>query len=175
MKTIVRYGFILGVICFISAGLLAGVNALTGPKILAQNIEQEQRTLSEVLPQAERFEAIKSEKNETAFYKAFDKDNNLVGAAFKAQGKGYSSLIETMVGTTLDGKIVAIKVINQNETPGLGSAVAQADFTGQFKNQDSRELSGVEAITGATISSEALINSIKQKSGQVLKVLKDGK
>lgn len=175
MKTLFRYGFILGFICLVSSGFLAIVNAVTAPKILAQRISQEQKILSEVLPLSSQFEAVKSDKGDVIFYKSFDKDNNLIGAAFKAEGKGYSSLIETMVGITLDGKITAIKVINQNETPGLGSRVTETDFTDQFKNQDPETLTGVEAITGATISSSALINSVKQKSAQVLKVLKDGK
>ncbi len=175
MKILIRYGFILGIICLLSAGLLAVVNAIAGPKILAQGLEQEQKTLSLVLPFAERFEAVKSKENEVIFYKGFDKDNNLIGVAFKAEAKGYSSVIETMAGITLDGKIIAIKVINQNETPGLGSKITQADFIDQFKGQNSRELGGVEAITGATVSSGALIHSVKQKAAQVLKVLEDGK
>jgi len=175
MKNIVRYGCILGIICLLSSGLLAVVNALTAPKILAQGLEQEQKTLSEVLPNAKKFEAVSSENGEIVYYKGFDESNNLIGVAFKAQGKGYSSVIQTMAGITLDGKIVAIKVINQNETPGLGTKITQMEFTDQFKNQDSQELSGVEAITGATISSSALIHSVKQKAVQVLKVLKDGK
>lgn len=163
MKTIARYGFILGVICVLTAGLLAFINALTQPKIIAQALERERRTLLEVLPQAERFDPVKSSNGEILYYKAYDKDNNLAGFAFKALGKGYSSVIETILGLGRDGKISAIKVLSQNETPGLGNRISGAAFTAQFKSKNSLDIVQVQAIAGATISSKAVIESVKAK------------
>jgi electron transport complex protein RnfG len=94
-----------------------------------------------------------------------------MGAAFKASGKGYSSIIETMVGMLKDGTITAIKVISQNETPGLGARVAEPEFTGQFENI--KDLSGVSAITGATISSRAVINSVEKKDKEIMAKIKN--
>ena len=37
---------------------------------------------------------------------------------------------------TKDGTITAIKVLNQNETPGLGARVTETDFTRQFTNKN---------------------------------------
>lgn len=163
MKTIARYGFILGVICVLTAGLLAFINALTQPRIIAQALERERRTLLEVLPQAGRFSPVKSSDGAILYYKAYDLDNNIVGFALKASGKGYSSIIETMVGITRDGKISAIKILSQSETPGLGNRISGAAFTSQFKNKNSLDIVQVQAIAGATISSKAIIESIKAK------------
>lgn len=163
MKTIARYGFILGVICVLTAGLLAFINALTQPKIIAQSLARENQTLLEVLPQAERFDPVKSSNGEILYYKAYDLNNNLLGFALKASGKGYSSVIEAMVGITRDGKISAIKVLSQNETPGLGSRISEVPFISQFKNKDVESITQVQAIAGATISSKALIESVKSK------------
>lgn len=173
MKEIVRYGTTLGLICLLAGGLLSVVNSLAQPRILAQAKEEEQRTLSEVLPQADRFEAVKAaDKKEVIYYKAYDKDNKLIGAAFKAEGKGYSSTVETMAGMSLDGKISVIKILTQNETPGLGSRVTEGSFTGQFSGKNISDLSKVEAITGATISSKAVIDSVKEKAEEIKYLLK---
>ena len=119
----VRYGSILGLICIVAAGFLAGVNALTNSRIIAQAQAEEGAGLKEVVPQGTHFEAVKSGEK-TLYYKAHDKEGKLIGVAFKALAKGYSSDIETLVGMLPDGTILAIKILNQNETPGLGSRVA---------------------------------------------------
>jgi electron transport complex protein RnfG len=166
----VRYGFILALICIVAAGLLAGVNSLTRPRIIAQELAEEEASLKEVMPLAERFEAVKVD-NEILYYKAFDKDSKLIGVAFKAAQKGYSSTIETMVGLLKDGTITAIKILNQNETPGVGVLVAEKDFTSQFANKI--DLNDVQAITGATISSKAVIDSVKKKAEEIKKLIKN--
>ncbi|MFH1440838.1 MAG: FMN-binding protein, partial [Candidatus Omnitrophota bacterium] len=153
MKETIRYGFILGLICLLSAGLLAVVNSFTAPKILAQDKEKEEKTLTEVLPEAVKFEPVTSSAGENIYYKAYDKDNKLIGYAFKAAGKGYSSVVETMVGMSLDGNITSVQILSQNETPGLGNRVAEPSFTDQFSGKSISALSEVQAITGATISS----------------------
>ncbi|MCX5693893.1 MAG: FMN-binding protein [Candidatus Omnitrophica bacterium] len=176
MKEMARYGFILGVICVVAAGLLATVNALTGPKILAAAQSEEQAALKEVMPTAVKFTAIKLEAdNTTLYYKVFDRQDKLIGFVFKASGKGYSSVIETLAGIFLDDKISVIKVISLNETPGLGMRVTEDKFTSQFNQQNSLDLSGVEAITGATISSRAVMDSVMKKAQEIKELIKNDK
>ncbi len=174
MKEMIRYGFILALICVVSAGLLATVNALTRSKIIAQLQAEEQAAFKEVMPNAVKFSEVKpSADKEVLYYKAFDNQGKLIGFVFKSSSKGYSSVIETLTGIFLDEKISAIKVISQNETPGLGAQVAGDKFRGQFKNKNSLDLSGVQAIAGATISSRAVINSIMKKARQIRELIKN--
>ncbi|PIP19035.1 MAG: hypothetical protein COX41_05105 [Candidatus Omnitrophica bacterium CG23_combo_of_CG06-09_8_20_14_all_41_10] len=172
MREMFRFGFILGIICIVAGGLLAGVNSLTKPRIFAQAQAEERLGLKEVLPDADRFEAVE-EKEEIIYYKGHNKDGKFIGAAFKAVGKGYSSTIETLVGMLKDGTIVAIKVLSQNETPGLGARVAEPEFTAQFNNI--RDLSKVQAITGATISSRAVIELVKKRAEEIRGLIKNEK
>jgi electron transport complex protein RnfG len=174
MKEMVRYGFILAVICIIASGLLAAVNSLTQPRIIAQAQAEENSTLLELLPGASSFTPVKS-AGEVLYYKGYDKNKKFLGAVFKASAKGYSSVIETMAGMTRDGKITAIKIVNQNETPGLGSRVAEPDFISRFSAKDVRELSRVQAITGATISSTAVINSVANKARDIEELIRNEK
>ena len=175
MKTIVRYGFILGLVCILAAGFLAAVNSLAQPKIFAQAKLQEEKSLFEVLPEAARFEAVKSAAGEIIYYQAYNKDNTPAGVAFRAIGRGYSSDIETMAGMDTFGEITVIKVLSHNETPGLGSRITDSSFSSQFSGRNISGLNSVQAITGATISSHAVINSVKNKAEKVQSLLKNGK
>ncbi|MDD5281244.1 MAG: FMN-binding protein [Candidatus Omnitrophica bacterium] len=174
MREITRYGFTLALICVIAAGLLAGVNSLTRSKIAAQALAEEQMALKEVMPKAEKFAEVKSAQ-QVLYYKALDGQDKLIGFVFKASGKGYSSVIETLVGIFLDDRISAVKVISLNETPGLGMRVTENSFTGQFSNRDALDLSGVQAISGATISSRAVMDSIVKKTQEIRELTKNEK
>ncbi len=174
MKEMARYGFILTLICVVAAGLLAGVNSLTRSKIIAQALAEEQAALKEVMPGAVKFTEVKSGQ-EILYYRALDSQNSLIGFVFKASGKGYSSVIETLAGIFLDGKISAIKVISLNETPGLGMRVTEDSFTSQFNSQDALNLSGVQAIAGATISSRAVMDSVVKKAQELQELIKNEK
>ncbi|MDI6758835.1 MAG: FMN-binding protein [Candidatus Omnitrophota bacterium] len=172
MKEMVRYGFILSLICIAASASLAAVNSLTRLKIIEQARSEEEAGLIEVIPDAQKFEPIKLGEG-TIYYKVFDKDNKFIGAAFKASQKGYSSTIETIVGMKKDGVITGIKVLSQNETPGLGARIIEANFSSQFLGKNTEGLSDVQTITGATISSSAVIESVKKKAEEIKKLLAD--
>jgi electron transport complex protein RnfG len=174
IQDMLRFGLILALICLLAGGLLAGVNHLTKTKILAQNAIEQENSLKEVFPEAAFFEAVNSPAT-LLYYKALDTNKKLLGFAFIAQGKGYSSTIETLVGMRKDGAINAVRVTNLNETPGLGNRVAEKSFTGQFSNKEAGGLMGVEAITGATISSKAVMDSVKAKALEIIELTKNEK
>lgn len=172
MKDVIRYGFILSLICMTASASLAVVNSVTKPKIISQAQTEEQRSLEEVMPGGESFEPVKI-GTDVIYYKIYDKYNKFIGVAFKAQGKGYSSLIESIVGMTEDGRITAIKILSQNETPGLGTRIAENNFLKQFMGRDTQGLGGIQAIAGATISSRAVIDSLEKKAQELKELIKN--
>lgn len=171
MKEMIRYGFTLTLICTVASASLAVVNSITKPKIIAQAKSEEETSLKGVLPEANKFEPVRAGED-TVYYKAF-KDNKFIAVAFKSSGKGYSSVIQTMVGMTKGGVITAIKVLSQNETPGLGARVSEPSFTHQFANTNLQGLNEIQAITGATISSKAVIDSVKKKAEEIKTLIED--
>ncbi|MCX5701979.1 MAG: FMN-binding protein [Candidatus Omnitrophica bacterium] len=81
-----------------------------------------------------------------------------------------------MVGMQKDGTITAIKVLSQNETPGLGGNVVEQSFASRFSDKNFQDLKEqVQAITGATISSKAVINSVQEKAEKIKALIKDEK
>ena len=189
-----KFGGILGLICLIATALLASMNAVTADRIKAQAEQELQDSLKEVMPEGAAFEPVIAD-NEISYYKVTDTDGKLLGAAFKVSAKGYSSIIDTVVGMKTDGTIVAIKVVSQQETPGLGSRISEIAgtvsmldfmrgvrpkknlkpwFQAQFDQKSITDLDKVAAITGATISSRAVIDSVKQKARQIQTTLNNG-
>lgn len=162
MREMFKYGFILGFICFLSSSVLAIVNSVTEPKIRQQKEKEESSAFNEVMPDSLDFRPhYQNEK--IVYYTAYDNDNKLNGFIIKTKTKGYASDIETAAGLNLKLEIRSIKILSQNETPGLGNRITETSFLGQFQGKSADTFNEVQAITGATISSSALINSVRDK------------
>ncbi len=110
-------------------------------------------------------------KGITKVYKAYDKQNNLLGTALITKETGYGGFITVVVGIGLDNKISAVKIIEHTETPHYGGYITQQWFTDRFFGKTISSflsLSALEAandteivqVTGATISSGAVIEAV---------------
>ena len=83
--------------------------------------------------------------------------------------QGFGGEIVVSVGVDEAGKIASLEVggPNFNETAGLGARAQEADFTNQFIGK-SGALSygdGLDAISGATITSEAVLKAVNAALG----------
>jgi electron transport complex protein RnfG len=167
MKEIVRLSAVLFLICLVSATLLALIYNIAEPRIIEQQkSEQEKAIIEGLLPQVpEVIEKIG--KEDLVFYKAKDAEGNFIAYIFITQARGYSSDIKMVVSLGSVGNIIAVKILQQAETPGIGSRITEGEFLSQFKNKDINKK--FDTITGATISSRAVIDSIRQKTQEVLR------
>ena len=84
------------------------------------------------------------------------------------------------INTELD-KVEGIKILEQIETPGLGTKIGEEFFTDQFKDlsasgdivavkgAEPANPNEIQAITGATISSKAVVRIINEALKQLKK------
>jgi electron transport complex protein RnfG len=172
-KQLIKFGLLLMLICGIAAAALAFTYAKTKPVIEQRKIETEKEAIQSVFPQAAEVKIIIMEKEN--FKVVFDKDQQELGVAMKAAPAGYGGPIEILVGVTKEGKVSAIKIMNQNETPGLGTKTVEPKFYEQFVGKQGQELAlkkdggTIEAITAATISSRAVTRGVQEAVDKVLK------
>ncbi|MBU1062021.1 MAG: FMN-binding protein [Candidatus Omnitrophica bacterium] len=199
-NNILRFSLILFLVNFVAASILVSVYYITKPRIELQQRMMEEESLEQVMPESvgDRLEPVK-EDGEIKCWKVFKGPGSRVrGYVFIAKKYGYSSVVETMVGINNDGTITGIRILNQNETPGLGAKIVEVVsnktllkalkgifsrekesegkllpyFTEQFKGRHIRRLElsngNIQAITGATISSKAVAESIKEKGLEIL-------
>ncbi len=183
-KDIFKFALILGLVVVIAAGALAWVNDITKPKIIAQQKKAVQEALTFVLPDAIDGVVIPFPDEENVNYYTGYKNpdtTNMFGYAFLTFAKGYSSTIRTMVGIDTTGSILRIKVLSQQETPGLGtkceevkSGETEAWWQVQFKDQNAsavlvdKDGGDIVSLTGATITSRAITDAIRLKSTDIL-------
>jgi electron transport complex protein RnfG len=99
------------------------------------------------------------------------KDGEIVGYAVSTYTKdGFSGDINLMAGFKPDGTIINITVLEQKETPGLGTKMTEPKFKDQFNDKNPAGFSlkvkkdggPVDAITAATISSRAFCDAMQR-------------
>lgn len=167
-----------------SASLLVGVDNFTKP-FIRRNDELKLKTavLDALEIQYEQANVIKLfdsqiktlPKDKYTFYQSADNS-----VAFEFHGPGLWGPISGIISLEKDLKTIRkIKITYQEETPGLGSRIADADYLSQFKSKEispqiifmpagkAINKNEVDAITGATGSCRALeklLNSSVQES-----------
>ena len=152
---------VLTVICVIVSAALAAVNSITAPIIAAAAAEAANAARYELLPEADGFEAIEVEvEGVTEMYKA----TNGAGYVISAQGNGFggNGSVKMMVAYDNEGTIISCKVIDCSaETPGIGDKIVKETwFLEQFLGIKGDQASGVDTISGTTISSGAAISAM---------------
>ena len=169
---------ILALVCFCSALILGVANKLTATAIAEQMSGEEKAALQSVLPEADAFEAKKTDLDEYYVATAAGKP---VGYCLITESQGYSSTIRMMIGLSNDGLIRGVKVLSQQETPGLGTRMVEVRqgetspwFLEQFKGKNAAavELKDIDAITGATISSRAVVDGIRNGTNEFMEKLR---
>lgn len=149
---------VLAVICLVTSGALAVVNHFTAPVIETAAQAREDASRRAVLPDAASFEPIESDalpETVASAYEGLDESGTTVGYVFTARGRGFDGDITVMAAIEPGGTILSVATIDvTSETKTLGGQTASESYTSQYAGQDS-SLSGVDAISGATITSEA--------------------
>jgi len=160
------------VVVFASVGLVTWTDSITEDKIEYQKEQQIQSMLEEMFPSMSEFTF------EDDIY-TICSDGARVGYAFLAVGKGYGGDIDILIGLEDETTIKGITIISQSETPGLGSRIAESSFASKFAGlnigdvalkQDGGEIDG---ITGATISSGAVVDAVRTIAMEKVKSLRE--
>lgn len=169
----------LTVIGIISALLLAFVYQWTLPHIKKHQAVAREKAVFAVLPGAEDYKGVK--KDGLTFYEGYDEAGSRVGVALIITGGGFQGTIKLMVGTDPEAeKIYGIRILEHEETPGLGARITGKEYKSNFKNKAfgdykvvKREVKNekeVEAISGATISSRKVTNIVENAITKIKRV-----
>lgn len=151
---------LLTIVVAVCVSLLTYVDSITRDKIQAQEDEAIRTMLAEMFPEMSRYEF------QDDIYTVFS-DGSKLGYAFLAIGKGYGGDINILVGLEDETTVKGIKIVSQEETPGLGTRITEPFFTDQFAGIDiadialSRDGGKIDAITSSTISSSAVVEAVR--------------
>ena len=153
----------LTLIVVVSVVALTLTNGITKDKIAIAKKEAISETLATLFPEMEDFTL----DEESGLYTPLTGGESL-GHAFMATATGYSGTIDILIGLEPDATLRGIKIISQQETPGLGAKITEPFFLDQFQGLSAEQVvlahngGKIDAITGATISSSAVVNAVKE-------------
>ncbi len=166
----------LTLISMVASACLGFVYEFTKEPIALANLNKKLSAIRQVVPDfdndpaKEMFRLPTGEGDSLDIYPA-KKNNEIVGYAINTYTtKGFSGKIDLMAGFKPDGTIINISVLEQKETPGLGTKMTEPGFKDQFKEKNPDEFvmkvkkdgGQVDAITAATISSRAFCDAAQR-------------
>jgi electron transport complex protein RnfG len=175
----------LGVILMIYAAAacvgLAFVYSATAEIIARRQQQDLEAALKELFPEADGFEditgTIPGPPGGVTFIGQYEirQGEAVIGAAIRASGGSYGGPIVILTGIGADGRISGVKIMEHQDTPGLGANAASPSyyvdkaagrtFYGQFAGKsvtDPFEVKGdVAAISAATVTSRAVSSVVK--------------
>lgn len=161
----------LAITCLISGIVIAATYSLTEPAAEAQRVKAKADAMHELVKDAESFKAVEGKEG----WYAASKGGKVIAYVVPAQGKGYGGVIQMLAAVTPDGKAVDYKVLKHAETPGLGDKMTEPQFRKQFAGKTAKEMEvvkvptdkNIQALTGATITSRAVTNGVKEAADAV--------
>lgn len=159
---------VLVIICLVITFALVATFKVTEPIIKATMEKEAELARTQVLPESDGFKLVESSGNNVLeVYKA----TNDTGFVITTVDKGYGGRIKVITGFSSEGFVEKVLLLEQKETPGLGTKVGEKKFTDQFIGLDGVET--VDTISGSTISSKAMIRAVDSAISQ-MKTIKEG-
>ncbi len=187
-----RMVVVLTAVGVLAGGFLTSVGNLTKERIALNKQREIERAIIQVVPGTASNQSLYEEKKLT-IYGGMNEEGTLLGYAIHATGVGFQDEITFMLGTNTGlTRINSLTILDQKETPGLGAKITNMEsFLKYWENKDCtqplslrkpavsspEELSPSEinTITGATISSEAVLNTVNSSLEKARKLKEGGK
>ena len=163
---------VLATITLISSAAVGGVYLITEEPIAAAKVAAVNAALEQVLPEYEATTSQTIEVNDMPIVAhPATGAGKAVGYAIESISKnGFGGAVRLMVGFDTEGTILNINVLEQKETPGLGTKMAEEGnpLLASLKDKKAAEVNmtvrkdggDIDALTAATISSRAYAEAV---------------
>jgi electron transport complex protein RnfG len=187
MKQVGIVGGILALIAIVGAGLLAGTKQVTTPVIESNLRADRLKQLHELIPESRYDNELLQDTRQVqdtahlgtqspvTVYRA-RQEGKPVAVAFRVVAPdGYNGKIQLLVAVWKGGTLAGVRAIAHAETPGLGDGIetAKGDWIRQFadrslgnppqeKWQVAKDGGAFDQMTGATITSRAVVKAVRR-------------
>ena len=152
---------VLTIICLIAALALAGTNAITKGPIKEHAMAAQREAFGAVMTADEYIEMTIPEGSGISALVEAKQNGETVGYCVAASTGGYAGPVAVTLGVGTDGKVTGAKIGDTSfaETSGFGSRWLAENQTEQFVGIDLKEGGAIEALSGATVTSNAVLNA----------------
>jgi Na+-translocating ferredoxin:NAD+ oxidoreductase subunit G len=177
----------LAVAGFLSGLIIIAIYVATLPTITANKAQELREAVFRVLPgvsQMHKFRydgkqlvnADNGKDGDDTVYAGYDDKGRFIGYAIASEGPGFQDTVSLLFGYLPNSrKMVGMQILDSRETPGLGDKIYKdADFVANFddlatepmivavKKGHKSKPNEIDAITGATISSKAVVRIMNE-------------
>ena len=184
-KAIPKPVIILVCITLVAGVALSGVYVMTADRIAENKENANQAAFLEVVPDAASFDkddAVRSAiENAQGTYGSVTIENAVVGKDASGNVVGYVVHVSNsdsfdgglalVVGIRADGSLNGIAFTELHETPGMGMRCGEAEFMDQFVGAQAEQFTlnkggassgpdGIDAVNGATVTSNSVVNAV---------------
>ncbi|NLY55521.1 MAG: FMN-binding protein [Firmicutes bacterium] len=167
MREQTRTVLAIGIVALCSLGVLGGAYLVIGQIAAGRLADSGLSPYHDFLPEAVSFTPV--EFAGRVVHEARDASGAAFGLVFTEVAEGFCGPIEILVALNPHSEqIIKIKILTQTETPGLGDRITAPDFTDRFSGKRAADLVRIDAISGATISSQAVTAAVDKSVRQVL-------
>jgi len=161
---ILKLALFLAVVAGLSGAALSAVYNVTDPIIQEAKIASEKENLVKIYNSGEEFKAIDTGLSDYTLlqgcYEA-SSGGSVKGYVYKVSSNGYGGAIVYLIALDKDGTYKGYEVIDcSTETSGFGSKVGEDAFKNSIVGKNIGD--SLDTISGATISSTAVINGINE-------------
>lgn len=184
--SMIKLGLILCAYAVVACAMLALVNNFTAPKITENQTKKVSAAMQEFFPESGlSFETINDFTPPVVGAITVDemyvakRGNEIVGGAAQVTGPTYDQGT-ILIGIKTDGTVTGLKFLKLTDSPGFGLKANDATFKlpngktfyGQFEGKNAKDgfVAGqnFDAISGATITSEAVSSLINEGTKNIL-------
>ena len=179
MNDRLRYVLVLTLITALSGLVLGTTEHCTRQPITQQYRRQQLQALRTVLPEVDNAPdrdtvtppmqaSAGAPSTPTTYYRGRQR-GEIVAIAFQVvAAHGYGGPIRMMVGVAPSGELLGLAILQQSETPGLGTRIEEEGFRAQFLGKGltavrwkvTKDGGDFDQISGATISSRAVVEGL---------------
>lgn len=164
MRKPIRLVLTLVAVTVVAAGLLGGVNMITAPVIAERQEADYRNALEEYYPDMAEFNT--ELLGEDSFDLVYNAAGDLLGVMASAGVQGYDDLISYNLALDKEGTILGLRIVEHTETQGVGDVIEKPEFQNQFLGKsclDPLQIGeDVDTVSGATISTSAMIDSLRR-------------
>jgi electron transport complex protein RnfG len=169
----------LTLVVLISVSLLIVTEGFTRPVVERRLQQQVVDQMGDIFPNIAEFNYDKDIDIYTLF--ADEEKTQKIGHAFLATGSGYGGDISILVGLEDAQTVKGVIILSHTETPGIGSRAMEPAFLNQFIGiaisdiafEKDGGLINSDSVTGATVSSSAIVNAVKETAIEKVEQLEE--
>lgn len=178
-KRTLRLTAVLLLVCASATLFLFLIHALTAGRISARQEEARRAALEAVMPDADVFSQLYCEDAAIDGITGAYSGIRFLGYCVDVSAEGFGGKLSLLVGISSSGAVTGVTVLSHSETAQLGAQAAQEDFLAQFTGKSgaitvNSGRNGIDGITGATATSEAVTAAVNAALTAVLNYNAEG-